>query len=64
SAYGQYVAGLFGASIVSDIENATPMDKLLSYTEGYRDFALYAIIAGVVLIVISPLIRKLMGNVK
>ena len=33
SAYGQYVAGLFGASIVSDIENATPMDKLLSYTE-------------------------------
>ncbi len=64
SAYGQYVAGLFGASIVSDIENATPMDKLISYTNGYRDFALYAIIAGVVLIVISPLIRKLMGNVK
>jgi POT family proton-dependent oligopeptide transporter len=64
SAYGQYVAGLFGASIVSDVENATPMDKLISYTEGYKQFALYAIIAGVVLIVISPLVRKLMGDVK
>jgi POT family proton-dependent oligopeptide transporter len=64
SAYGQYVAGLFGASIVSDIEEATPMDKLISYTEGYKQFALYAIIAGVLLIVISPLIRKLMQDVK
>ena len=64
SAYGQYVAGLFGASIVSDIENATAMDKLISYTEGYKQFALYAIIAGVILIAISPVMRKLMGDVK
>ncbi len=64
SAYGQYVAGLFGASIVSDVENATAMDKLISYTDGYKQFALYAVIAGVVLIVISPLMRKLMGDVK
>jgi POT family proton-dependent oligopeptide transporter len=64
SAYGQYVAGLFGASIVSDVENASAMDKLISYTEGYKQFALYAVIAGVILIVISPLIRKLMQEVK
>ncbi len=64
SAYGQYVAGLFGASIVSDVENASTMDKLVSYTNGYKEFALYAIIAGVILIVISPLIRKLMQDVK
>ena len=64
SAYGQYVAGLFGASIVSDIENATALDKLNSYTEGYKQFALYAVIAGVILIIISPLIRKLMQEVK
>jgi POT family proton-dependent oligopeptide transporter len=64
SAYGQYVAGLFGASIVSDVENATPADKLISYTEGYKQFALYAVIAGVILIVISPMIRKLMQEVK
>jgi POT family proton-dependent oligopeptide transporter len=64
SAYGQYVAGLFGASIVSDVKNATAMDKLISYTEGYKQFALYAVIAGAILIVISPLVRKLMGDVK
>ncbi len=64
SAYGQYVAGLFGASIVSDIENATAIDKLISYTDGYKQFALYAVIAGVILIVISPLMRKLMQDVK
>lgn len=63
SAYGQYVAGLFGASI-SPSESATPVEKLEIYTKGYYDFAWYAIIAGVVLIAISPLIRKLMGNVK
>lgn len=63
SAYGQYVAGLFGASISPD-ENATPVEKLSIYTEGYYDFAWYAIIAGVVLIAISPLVRKLMLEVK
>ncbi len=63
SAYGQYVAGLFGASISPD-ENATPIEKLNIYTQGYYDFAWYAIIAGVVLIIISPLIRKLMQEVK
>ncbi|NUM31642.1 MAG: peptide MFS transporter [Bacteroidetes bacterium] len=64
SAYGQYVAGLFGASIVSDIENASAMDKLISYTNGYKDFALYAVISGVILIAISPLMRKLMQDVR
>lgn len=63
SAYGQYVAGLFGASISPD-ENATPIEKLNIYTQGYYDFAWYAIIAGVLLIVISPFIRKLMQEVR
>lgn len=63
SAYGQYVAGLFGASI-SPNEDATGIQKMEIYTSGYYDFALYAIIAGVVLIVISPLMKKLMGDVK
>ena len=64
SAYGQYVAGLFGASIVSEVQNPTNVDKLISYTEGYKQFALYAVIAGIVLIVISPIMRKLMQEVK
>ena len=64
SAYGQYVAGLFGASIVSEVQNPSNMDKLISYTEGYKQFALYAVIAGVLLIAISPVMRKLMQEVK
>ena len=64
SAYGQYVAGLFGASIVSEAQNPTTMDKLISYTDGYKQFGLYAIICGVVLIAISPGIKKLMQEVR
>lgn len=64
SAYGQYVAGLFGANIASDMENASNADKLLIYTEGYKDMALYAVIAGVVLILISSQVRKLMGSTR
>ncbi|MBL7753965.1 MAG: peptide MFS transporter [Chitinophagaceae bacterium] len=63
SAYGQYVAGLFGASITPDA-TASKMDKMITYTSGYSQFANYALIAGVLLILISPLMRKLMGEVK
>ncbi len=64
SAYGQYFAGLLGAGIASESENMSNLDKLKVYTDGYRDLALYGLIAGVVLIAASPLIKKLMGNVK
>lgn len=63
SAYGQYVAGLFGAGIAPK-EGSTPAESLISYTSGYATFAWYAIISGVILIVLSPLIRKLMQEVK
>jgi POT family proton-dependent oligopeptide transporter len=63
SAYGQYVAGLFGAALTPK-ETATAVEKLATYSEGYKQFALYAIIAGVVLICLNPLIKKLMGEVK
>ncbi len=64
SAYGQYAAGLLGAGMSSPDENATLMVKLQGYTEGYKQLAIYALIAGVVMIVISPLVRKLMQEVK
>lgn len=64
SAYGQYVAGLLGAGMTSPAENATAMDKLISYTQGYKQLGIYGLVAGVVLIAISPLVRKLMGEVK
>jgi POT family proton-dependent oligopeptide transporter len=64
SAYGQYVAGLFGAGMASPDENASASEKLEGYTSGYQQLAIYALVAGLTLIIISPLIRKLMGNVK
>jgi proton-dependent oligopeptide transporter, POT family len=64
SAYGQYVAGLLGAGMASAKEDATLTDKLIAYTDGYKQLAIYALVAGVVLILISPLVRKLMHEVK
>ena len=64
SAYGQYAAGLLGAGMSSPDQNAAPITKLEGYTTGYYQLAVYALIAGIVLIVISPLVKKLMQEVK
>ena len=50
--------------MASPKEDATASEKLDGYTDGYYQLAIYALIAGVLLIVISPLIRRLMGAVK
>lgn len=64
SAYGQYAAGLLGAGMSSPDENAGILVRLQGYTEGYKQLAIYALVAGIVLIVISPLVRKMMQDVK
>lgn len=64
SAYGQYVAGILGAGLSEGGENDTLPQKLATFTDGYYQLAIYALIAGVVLIAISPLVRKLMQEVK
>ena len=64
SAYGQYFAGLLGAGIAEASENASNLEKLNTYANGYQQLGLYALVAGVVLIIISPLVRKLMQDVK
>ncbi|MEJ5048394.1 peptide MFS transporter [Chryseobacterium culicis] len=64
SAYGQYVAGIIGASLATSKEGSTNYDALITYTDGYKQLGLYAIIAGVVLILISPYVKKLMQDVK
>ncbi|KGO94120.1 peptide MFS transporter [Flavobacterium subsaxonicum] len=65
SAYGQYVAGILGAGLSTNgSEGDSLQQKLITYTDGYYQLAIYALIAGVVLIVISPLVRKLMQEVK
>jgi POT family proton-dependent oligopeptide transporter len=63
SAYGQYAAGIFGADMSTTLPNASLHDKLMAYTEGYKGLSVYALIAGVTLIILSPLIRKLMHEV-
>lgn len=67
SAYGQYVAGQLGAQMAENQRNLTNADnytKLMTYTNGYKTLAIYALIAGVVLIAISPFVKKLMQEVK
>ena len=64
SAYGQYVAGLLGANMSSPDKNAGLPEKLQAYTEGYLQLSIYALIAGVILVILSPVIRKLMQEVK
>ncbi|MBF2707896.1 peptide MFS transporter [Flavobacterium soyangense] len=63
SAYGQYFAGLLGANIAGASENSTNLEKLVIYADGYKLLAIYALIAGLILILISPLIKKLMQDV-
>lgn len=64
SAYGQYVAGIIGANMATAKEGSSNMDALIAYTEGYKQLGLYAVLAGVILIVISPFVKKLMQDVR
>jgi POT family proton-dependent oligopeptide transporter len=67
SAYGQYGAGLIGAALAkgdSSTENLTNFQKLEQYTAGYQSIGYIAIVAGVLLVLISPLLKKLMQEVK
>ena len=64
SAYGQYFAGLLGANIAKASKNASNVEKLIVYADGYKQLAIYALLFGVVLIVISPFVKKLMQEVK
>jgi POT family proton-dependent oligopeptide transporter len=64
SAYGQYFAGILGANIAKASKNATNLEKLNTYADGYYQLAIYALIAGLLLIIISPLVKKLMQEIK
>jgi len=64
SAFGQLAAGKLGAEISQSNEGSTLVTKLQSYTEGYYQLAVYSLIAGLILIISTPLIKKLMQDVK
>ncbi len=40
------------------------LEKLNIYADGYKQLAIYALILGLILIIISPLVKKLMAEVK
>jgi proton-dependent oligopeptide transporter, POT family len=63
SAYGQYVAGLLGAGMSTADPNAAALTKLHSYTHGYMWLGVYALVAGVILVVIAPGVKRLMHEV-
>ena len=67
SAYGQYGAGLIGAALASSgnsDKNLTNAEKLMQYTEGYQTIGIISLISGVVLIIISTILRRKMQGVK
>ena len=64
SAYGQYFAGLLGANIAQASEKTSNINKLYVYADGYKQLAIYALILGLFLILISPIVKKLMQEVK
>lgn len=64
SAFGQFAAGKLGSDISNGNTGNTLMTKLLAYTDGYYQLAIYALIAGIVLILAMPLIKKLMQGVR
>ncbi|TDW49811.1 POT family proton-dependent oligopeptide transporter [Flavobacterium sp. 270] len=64
SAFGQLAAGKLGSEMSNANTGTTLMSKLIAYTDGYYQLAIYSLIAGVVLIVATPLIKKLMQEVK
>ncbi len=64
SAYGQYVAGIIGAGLSEAKEGSSKFEILTTYTEGYKQLGLYSLLAGLVLIAISPFVKKLMQEVK
>jgi proton-dependent oligopeptide transporter, POT family len=64
SAYGQYFAGILGKNIAEASSESSNLEKLIIYADGYKQLALYALIAGVIMIAISPLVKKLMGEIK
>lgn len=63
SAFGQYGAGIIGAAMAQSDnteENLTNVQKLGLYCSGYEMIAYVSVASGIVLILISPLLKKLM----
>jgi POT family proton-dependent oligopeptide transporter len=65
SAFAFQVAGFIGKQLAIKSTDAEVggLETLGVYTDGFESIAMYAISAGIVVIVFGPLMKKLMGNV-
>ncbi len=64
SAFGQFIAGKIGAKLSQSNTGDTLMSKIEAYTNGYKELAIYALIGGLFLIILSPIMKRLMGDVR
>ena len=65
SAYAFQIVGFIGKQLAIESTNANVggLETLSIYTDGFHLIALYAIAAGVIVLVFSPLMKKLLGNI-
>jgi POT family proton-dependent oligopeptide transporter len=65
SAFAFQIVGFISKQLAveSTDANVGGLDTLAIYTDGFELIAMYALGAGVIVIVLSPLMKKLMGNI-
>ena len=65
SAYAFQVVGFISKELAVESDNANVggLETLTVYTDGFELIAMYAIGAGLLILIASPFIKKLMGNV-
>ncbi len=56
--------GNFGRGHDHRQRKAPLTEKLMSYTDGYKQLAIYALVCSLILLIISPLVKKLMQEVR
>ena len=64
SGFGHYVAGVLGKGIATIPEGATSDQVLDIASSGFKTLAIYGLIAGIVLLALTPVLKKLMGTTK
>lgn len=64
SGFGHYVAGILGKGIATIPDGATPTQVLDIASSGFKTLGIYGLIAGVLLLLLTPVLKKLMGTTK
>lgn len=69
SSYGQYLAGLIGSLMAIPGEDAAgrpmnPVESLQIYTDVFQKIAIVSFASGILLLILSPWLRKMMKDIK